>query len=70
MNSTIRAAAKVEEQLNKLNENSDTKQLGIQHIIAKLGEFLKKKWKQNVTHGQYVRSMARQLVSEGCRGEL
>jgi len=41
MNLTIKAVAKVEE-LNQLNENSDTKREGIQHIQAKLREPLKK----------------------------
>jgi hypothetical protein len=42
-NSTIKAAANVAEELNQSNENSDTKNEGIQHIKAKLGESLKKK---------------------------
>jgi hypothetical protein len=43
MNSTIKVAARFAEELNKLNENSDTKKEGIQHIKTKLGESLKKK---------------------------
>jgi len=46
------------------NENSDTKKEGIQHIKAKLGLSLKKKWESKVMHGQYIRSMDRQLISE------
>jgi len=45
MNSTIKAAAKFEGELNQSNENSDTKNEGIQHIKAKLGASLKKNWK-------------------------
>jgi hypothetical protein len=43
MNSTITVAAKTAEELNKSNENSDTKKEVIQHIKAKSGESLKKK---------------------------
>ena len=43
MNSTIKVAAKVVEELNQLHENSDTKKEGIQHIKAKFGESLEKK---------------------------
>jgi len=42
---------------------SDTKQ-GIQHTKARLGESLKKKWQKKVMHGQYVRNIDRQLISE------
>jgi len=37
MNSTIKVAGKVAEELNQSNENSNTKKKGIQHIKAKLG---------------------------------
>ena len=43
---------------------SDAKQDGIQHIKARLGESLKKKWKNNVLHGRYIRHIDRQLISE------
>jgi len=36
-------AAKITEELSQPNEESDTKQDGIQHTKAILGEFLKKK---------------------------
>jgi hypothetical protein len=36
-------AARVTEELNKSNDNSDTKNEGIQHIKAGLGESLKEK---------------------------
>jgi hypothetical protein len=37
---------------------------GIQHTRAKLGESLKTKWKNKVTHGQHIRSTDRHLISE------
>jgi hypothetical protein len=64
MNSTVKTAAKITEELSKLNEKSDAKQDGIQHTRARLGESLKTKWKNKVMHGQYIRSLARQLISE------
>ena len=76
MTSTIKAAAKVAEELNQSNENSDTLKEAIQHIKAKLGESLKKKWESKLMRGQYIRSMDRQLISEKdkflwlSRGEL
>jgi len=43
MNSIIKTAAKITEELSQPNENSDAKQDGIQHTRARLGEPLKKK---------------------------
>jgi len=60
MNSTIKSAAKVAEELNQSNENSGTKKEGIQYIKAKFGKPLKKKWESKVMHGQYIRSMDRE----------
>jgi len=57
-------AAKTVEELNQLNENSDTKQEGIQHMKAKLGESLKKILESKVTNGQYIRNTDRQLISK------
>ena len=57
-------AARVAEIFNQSNENSDTKKEGIQHSKAKLGLSLKKKWESKVMHGQYIRSMVRQPISE------
>jgi hypothetical protein len=37
---------------------------GIHHIRARLGESLKTKWQNKVLHGQYIRSLDRQLISE------
>jgi hypothetical protein len=64
MNSTIKVAANTAEELNQLNENSDTKQEGIQHIKAKLGESLKKILESKVTNGQCIRNTDRQLISK------
>jgi len=48
MNSIIKTAAKITEQLNQRNEKSDTKQDGIQHTEERLGESLNK---NKVMHG-------------------
>jgi 3'-phosphoadenosine 5'-phosphosulfate sulfotransferase len=63
MNSTIKIAAKITEELSQLNKKSDAKQDGIQHIRARLRESLKTKWKNKVMHGQYIRSLDRQIIS-------
>ena len=42
MNSIIKTAAKIKEELSQPNEKSDTKQDGIQHTEGRLGESLKK----------------------------
>jgi len=63
MNLIIKTAAKITEELNQPNENSDAKQDGIQHKKARLGESLKL-WKNKVMHGQYIRNIDRQLVGE------
>jgi len=64
MNSIITTAAKSTEELRQPNEKSDAIQDGIQHTKARLGESLKKKWKNKVMHGQYIRNTDRQLISE------
>jgi hypothetical protein len=43
--------------------DSDAKQDEKQHMKARLGDVLKK-WKNKVMHGQYIRNMDRQLISE------
>jgi len=63
MNSIIKTAAKIKEELSQPNEKTDTKRDGIQHTKARLGESLKKKCKNKVMHGQYVRNIDRQLIS-------
>jgi nitrogenase subunit NifH len=64
MNSIIKTAAKITEELSQANKKSDAKQEGIQHTKARLGEVLKNKQKNKVMHGQYIRNMNRQLISE------
>jgi predicted RNA-binding protein with RPS1 domain len=64
MNSLIKTAAKLAEELSQPNEKSDAKQEGIQHTKARLGEVLKNKWKNKVMHGQYIRNIDRPLISE------
>jgi hypothetical protein len=64
MNSIIKPAAKFIEELCQLYGKSDAGQDEIQHTKARLGEVLKKKWKSKVMHGQYIRNMDRQLISE------
>jgi len=64
MNSIIKTAAKITEELSQPNKKSDAKQDGIQHTKARLGESVKKKWKNKVTHGHYIRNIDRQLISE------
>jgi hypothetical protein len=57
MNSTVKLAAKFTEDLNQLNEKNDAKKNEIQHTKAKLGDVLKKKWKNKAMHGQYIRNI-------------
>jgi hypothetical protein len=56
-------AAMVAEELYQSNDNSDIKKEGTQHIEARTGESIKKKWESKVMYGQYVRSMDRQLIT-------
>jgi hypothetical protein len=64
MNSIIKTAAKITEELSQPNEKNDAKQDGIRHIKARLRQSLKKKWKNKVMHGQYIINRDRQLISE------
>jgi len=64
MNSIIKTAAKIAEELSQSNEKSDAKQDGIQHTEARLGESLKKKWKNKIIHGYYIINTDRELISE------
>jgi hypothetical protein len=76
MNSILKSAAKIIEELNQLSGMNDAKRDGMQHTTGRLRGALKKKWKYNVMHGQYVRNMDRQLISEEdtflwlCKGDL
>jgi len=47
MNTIIKTAAKIKEELSQPNEKSDATQNGIQHTKARLGESLKKLKKQS-----------------------
>jgi len=64
VNSVIKTAANIAEELSQPNEKSDAKQGGIQHTKARLGEVVKNKWKNKVMHGQYIRNIDRQLIGE------
>jgi predicted thioredoxin/glutaredoxin len=63
MNSILKSAAKIIAELSQLNGKNDAKQDKMQHTQERLGEVLKK-WKNKVTHGQYVTNMDRQIFSE------
>jgi cell division protein ZapA (FtsZ GTPase activity inhibitor) len=64
MNLTVRVAVKITDELSQLNKNNDMRQDGIQNTKARLKESLKKKWENKVMHGQYIRSIDKQLISE------
>jgi len=64
MNLIFKIAAKLTEEISQPNEKSDAKEDGIKHIKARLGESLKKKRKNKLFHGQYLRNIDRQLISE------
>jgi hypothetical protein len=63
VSSIVKLAAKFTEDLNQLNKKNDAQKNEIQHTKAKWGEVLKK-WKNKAMHGQYIRNIDRQLVSE------
>ena len=58
------SAAKIIEELSQLNGKNYAKQDEMQHTKGRLGQVLKKKWKNKVMHGQYIRNMDWQLISE------
>ena len=64
VNSILKSAAKIIEELSQLSGKNDAKLAEMQHMKGRLGELLKKKWKNKVMHGQYIRNMDRQLISE------
>jgi len=76
MNSTIKAAENVAEELNQSKLNNDALKEDIQYITAKSGESFNKKWESKLKHCQYNRSLDRQLISKEdtflrlSRGEL
>ena len=64
MNSILKSAAKFIVKLSQISGKNDAKQDEIKHTKERLEEGLKKKWKNKVTHGQYIRNMDRQFISE------
>ena len=60
MNSVLKFATKIREELSQTHVKGD----GTQHTKARLREVLKDKWKNKVMHGQYIRNIDRQLISE------
>jgi hypothetical protein len=64
MNSTVRAAAKITDNLSQSNGNNDMKQDEIQNTKSRLAQSLKEKRDNEVIHGQYIRSTDKHLISE------
>ena len=64
MNSVTRLAAKIMEELGPLQGQREATPEDRRSMKAKLAEVLKKKWESKVMHGQYIRNMDRQLISE------
>jgi len=73
MNSIIKTAARITEELSQPNEKNNTKEDGLQHTKARLVESLKKKWKNKGLREQYISSIDSLLVkkthSSGCQRE-
>jgi hypothetical protein len=64
MNSTLKSAAKIIEELSQLSGKNDAKQDEMQHAKERLGEVLKKKWINKIMHGQYIRNMDSLLLKK------
>jgi hypothetical protein len=64
MNSIVKAAAKIIDELSQSNEKNDMKQDGIQNTKARLAESLEEKRGNKVMHGQYIRRIDKHLISE------
>ena len=64
MDSVTRLAAKIMEELGPLQGQREATSEDRQSMKANLAEVLKKKWESKVMHGQYIRNMDRQLISE------
>ena len=64
MNPILKSAAKIIINLSQISGKNDAKQDKIKRTKERLGEGLKKKWKNKVMHGQYIRNMDRQLITE------
>ena len=60
MNSVLKLATNITGELSQPHVKSDR----TQHTKTILREFLKEKWKNKVMHGQYIRNIDRQLISE------
>ena len=60
MNSVLKVATNIIEELLQPHVKLD----GTQNTKARLREVLKEKWKNKVMHGQYIRNIDRQLISE------
>ena len=60
MNSVLKLATKIIEELSQPHVKSH----GTQHTKERLREVLKVKWKNKIMHGQYVRNINRQRISE------
>jgi len=64
MNSIIKRAGKVVEELNQSNKNSGVGgKKGRQHIKARLGESVNYKWETKEMYGRYIGSTDSQLIS-------
>jgi hypothetical protein len=64
MNSTVKAAVKMIDDLSQSNKNNDMKKDGLENTKVRLAESLKEKWENKVMHGHYVRSIDKQLISK------
>ena len=60
MNSVLKLATKIIIELSQPHVKRD----GTQHTKARMREVLKEKWQNKVLHGQYIRNIDRQLISE------
>ena len=60
MNSVLKLATRFIEELRHPHVKND----GTQHTKARLREVLKEKWENKLMHGQYIRNIDRQLISE------
>ena len=60
MNSVLKLATKITEELRQPYAKSD----GTQYTKTRLRKDLKEKWKNKVMHWQYIRKIDRQLISE------
>ena len=60
MTSVLKLATTIIKKLSQPHVKSD----GTQHTKARLREVLKEKRKNKVMHGQYIRNIDRQLISE------